>query len=152
MSYGVERVEVEASRIVAVRRSTTFGPELGGVIGEAYEELYDALPDDAGARPGHNVIAYVPTGESTADLYVGRHWEDAIPGGLEVFDLPAGTVARTRHVGPYEDLPRAHRAIHGWMNGQGLTEVGLNWEVYGDWSDDPSQLVTEVHYVLPDPA
>jgi effector-binding domain-containing protein len=153
VKWTVAEEAVEAATIVAVRRHVTFGIDvLGPLIGELFGELYGALPGDAGSRPGNNVIAYVPVGDRTADMLVGRHWTQAAPEGLELFHLPSCRAAHTTHVGPYQELPAAHQAVHAWLRAEGQREVGLNWEVYGDWDDDPAKLVTDVYYLrLPAP-
>ena len=61
---------------------------------------------------------------------------------------PAGTVARTVHFGPYNRLRAAHNAVRAWCK-QNQRETPLPfWEIYGDWSDDPAKLRTEVLYLL----
>ena len=42
----------------------------------------------------------------------------------------------------------AHDAIHQWVSAQGHKLTGASWEVYGDWSDDPTQLRTDIYYQL----
>ena len=152
MKWIVAEQTVQPRRIACLRRHVTFGVDaLSEIIGELYGELYPAFPP--GAQTGQNVIAYVPVGDRTADMFVGVEWNEPLPAGLEAFDLPSARVAHTRHVGPYEQLPQAHQAVHAWLREQGQNEVGLNWEVYGPWNDDTAQLVTDVHYVrLPLPA
>jgi effector-binding domain-containing protein len=44
--------------------------------------------------------------------------------------LPAGPAAVTTHVGPYEELEVAYRAVRDWLAGRGLTPAGPHWEVY----------------------
>ena len=152
MTESVREEQVEAARIVAIRRRVTFGEDaLAPIIGELYDRLYAILGDDAWRQPGGNVIAYLPLENPTADMLVGRHWTGDAPQGTEAFDLPAGPAACLRHVGPYEGLPSAHQIIHSWMHQRGWREVGLNYEVYGDWTADPAERVTDVVYLLPSP-
>jgi effector-binding domain-containing protein len=61
---------------------------------------------------------------------------------------PAGEVAMAVHVGGYDQIRRAHDAIHAWRARSGRAFAGLSWEIYGDWSDDPSKLETTVCYLL----
>ena len=59
----------------------------------------------------------------------------------------AGRAVATTHWGPYEELGAAHRAIAGWIAAQGLASR-VNWEVYGDWADDPAQRRTDVFHLI----
>jgi hypothetical protein len=63
-------------------------------------------------------------------------------------ETPAGQVATAVHVGDYAQLPRTHEAIHAWRAQAGRAFAGTSWEVYGDWSADPSKLETTVCYLL----
>jgi effector-binding domain-containing protein len=57
-------------------------------------------------------------------------------------------VATTAHLGPYDRLHEAHEAILQWCSDHGHAMAGPAWEVYGHWNDDPSQLCTDVYYLL----
>jgi len=52
------------------------------------------------------------------------------------------------HVGAYDRLKEAHDAIHAWRKANNRVFAGKSWEIYGDWSDDPSKLETTVRYLL----
>ena len=70
------------------------------------------------------------------------------PGPVVSSALPAGEVAMVVHRGAYERLDSAHRAVRRWCASNGRELAGPRWEVYGDWHDDPTQLETEVYYLL----
>jgi len=61
---------------------------------------------------------------------------------------PGGEAAMVRHVGPYDGLPEAHRAIHEWSRESGRALAGTSWEIYGDWNEDASKMETWVLYLL----
>jgi hypothetical protein len=42
----------------------------------------------------------------------------------------------------------AGQAVRRWWAEQGREITGENWEVYGDWHEDPAELETEVFYRL----
>lgn len=147
MPYSIERKSVSAARIVGVRHRVTFGEtDLGTLIGEAYAQVYTALPP--GPWPGHNVILYEPDGDTTARVLIGRHFDGDLPEGLEEATLPATDVLWTEHFGEYGELHRAHKAIIDQLASEGHNSVGPNWEIYGDWHDEPAQRRTEVLYSL----
>lgn len=61
--------------------------------------------------------------------------------------LPGGSVARTVHVGPYDEMEPAFAALASWVHEQGGELVGDSWEVYfsdPDEEPDPSAWRTEV--------
>jgi effector-binding domain-containing protein len=105
---------------------------------------------DSGFATNHNVFVY--------------HWEDGEPPLIEfgvqvdrAFDgngdivcsqTPAGMVATATHVGPYDRLGTTHEAVQQWCRDNGYATAATNWEVYGDWDDDPAKLETVVFQLL----
>jgi effector-binding domain-containing protein len=61
---------------------------------------------------------------------------------------PAGAAATTAYFGPYHQMKPAHEAIHKWVHENGRQFAGPSWEVYGDWSDAPAKLRTDIYYLL----
>jgi effector-binding domain-containing protein len=102
-------------------------------------------------QQGHNVIVYEgPLAEGSA-VQMGVQVDGAFVGRGEiawVMTPSGGRVVRTVHGGPYPELTRAHAAVRERCDRQGLRRTGCSWEIYGDWTDDPSQLETEVLYLL----
>jgi hypothetical protein len=97
-------------------------------------------------RGGHNVALY----HDAATVEVGiQIVAPFAPTDLVVCSAtPAGTVATTAHLGPYDALGYAHDAVHAWCARSQRRLAGPFWEIYGDWNDDPSQLRTDVLYLL----
>jgi hypothetical protein len=62
--------------------------------------------------------------------------------------LPAGRAAHFRHAGPYEGIPGAWQTLFAWCSAQRLSLAGVNWEIYGDWNDDPMKLETSMYALL----
>jgi effector-binding domain-containing protein len=62
--------------------------------------------------------------------------------------IPGGMVATVVHMGPYQKLPEAHAAVRGWCAEHGHALAGPSWEIYGDWTDNPAELRTDVFYLL----
>jgi effector-binding domain-containing protein len=62
--------------------------------------------------------------------------------------LPAGRVATTVHRGPYAGLGEAYEAVLEWCAANGEKPTRTRWEVYGPHADDPSELRTEVCWLL----
>ena len=60
----------------------------------------------------------------------------------------AGRIATATHVGSYERLGDTHDAVQRWCRANGHALAGIDWEIYGDWTDDPTKLETKVCYLL----
>ena len=69
-------------------------------------------------------------------------------GNVRCIETPAGEVASTVHVGPYDRLADAHNAIHAWCSLNHRNIGQASWEIYGDWSNDPARLETTIKYLL----
>src|SRR5262249_48967933 len=98
---------------------------------------------------GHNIALYWDAsgaGSIEVGVQVVRVFTptDAVVGSA----VPGGLVATTAHFGPYSELGPAHDAVCAWCRSRGWELAGPFWEVYGDWSDDPTQLRTDVFYLL----
>ena len=67
---------------------------------------------------------------------------------VKCVELAAGRAAQATHVGPYGDLHVTYARLADWCSRAALPMSGESWEIYGDWHDDPTKLVTEVHLRL----
>jgi effector-binding domain-containing protein len=68
-------------------------------------------------------------------------------GNVYCVETPAGEVARTVHVGPYDRVD-AHNAIHAWCAANNRKIARASWEIYDDSNDDPALLETTIKYLL----
>lgn len=152
MDYEITTQRVEPALLAAVPRRVRLGevrdawkPALDGVW--AFLRRHEGLRTD-----GHNVFVYRHPARRDAPMEVlfGVEVTRAFDGEGEVVlaQTPSGEVATTRHIGPYDALPRAHDAVHAWLARTGRASAGVSWETYGDWSDDPARLETRVTYLL----
>jgi effector-binding domain-containing protein len=118
----------------------------------ALDQVWDFLRANHGLRPGHNLFLYhhpEHRGEAmTIDfgVQVARRFDGQ--GNVRCVETPAGTVARTVHVGPYDRLGDAHHAIHAWCAANNRTIATASWETYGDWDSDAALLETTIKYLL----
>ncbi len=79
-------------------------------------------------------------------VQVGRRFEPQ--GNVGCVEVPGGTVAKTVHYGPYDQLKGAHDAIHAWCAANGRQIANASWEIYGDPTDDPAKQDTMIAYLL----
>ena len=66
-------------------------------------------------------------------------------GGLEHKHVSLNRYAYYKHVGSYEKLGDVHRGMEREMAIRGLEEIGPRVEKYGHWTEDESQLITDVY-------
>ena len=152
MSVDVSVRRVNARKLAAVRREVRLG-EIGTAWKPALDQVWAFLRSQPGLRSdGHNVFLYHHPAQRNAPMAVdfGVEVTSAFEPSGEVrpVQTPAGEVAMAVHVGPYERLKETHDAIHAWAATTRRQIGNRSWEIYGDWSDDPSRLETTVVYLL----
>jgi len=105
-----------------------------------------------GANTQHNVVVYrdFDRAAGVMTLDVGVQVETALPGNGAVVPVttPGGLVVTTVHLGPYNKLGDASSALHEFCRTHDHPIAGPTWEEYGDWSDDPSKLRTDVFVLV----
>jgi effector-binding domain-containing protein len=67
---------------------------------------------------------------------------------VKCVELTARQAAHTIHRGTYAGLSDANSQLHEWCIQQSLNFVEIYLEVYGDWSQDESCLVTDIIHLL----
>jgi effector-binding domain-containing protein len=145
MTYTVELKQVESQPLAVVKRCanqkdlSTVVPDACGIVWNAVKAL--------GIKAGRHVAIYW---DDQINLEVGVEIDSTFTGSGSVIRsaIPAGLVLTTAHLGPYNRLGDAHGAICDWAGSHHHTLAGPNWEIYGHWTDDPSQLRTDVFYLL----
>jgi effector-binding domain-containing protein len=133
MTVEVVRVEAQPTLVVRAR----IAPDEIATHGQRMLDTVHALVRRVEATPGRNVMRYRPHGDRL-DFEVGVVDPGGVaPEGKVVRSaLPGGRVARTLHVGPYEDLGATHAVLDAWCAEHGHRLSGVRWEIYGHWRDD----------------
>ena len=151
MPYHVE-IQTLTPQPIAVVRRTAKVADLSRVVPEACGEVWNFVRRENIAAGRHVAVYH----DDAIHCDIGVE----LTGGLEVngpftgdgtvhySTLPEGDAATTAHFGPYHLLSGAHEAIHQWCNACGLTMIRPCWEVYGHWTNDPTQIRTDVYYSL----
>jgi len=147
-STSVSEVQVAATVLASMRRQVSW-PQLSVAIRELFDQIYAFLRDGSVEKTGHNVCIYhAPTSQGAeleAGVQVAGPFEGA--GAIVSSTTPSGRAAWAVHLGPYDQLGRTHDAIGAWCRARKLSP-GLRWEVYGDWTDDPRELRTDVYWLV----
>lgn len=146
MQYQIHIEKVEPQPTAVVRRRARFS-ELAQVIPQACGEVWAFFRSSLLPHPGRNLALYR---DDEINIECGVEVAQPFAGDDRVYcsTTPAGTVATTAHMGPYDRLSEAHTAILAWCADHGHALAGPCWELYGHWNDDPSQLRTDVYYLL----
>ena len=125
---------------IAIVRGRANSANLPAKIRESFDQFYASFK----GKGGLNIVYYPGTGAAGEfDIACGVQLEQ--DGNAST---PAGDVATTIYMGPYNQMKPAHQAIHQWVRENGRQLAGPSWEVYGHWNDDPAQLRTDIFYLL----
>ena len=152
MAYDVSVVQEPGRKLLAVERTTTL-KQLGPIFMESFEKIDAHNKAHHVTGTGHRVGFYknvrTENGDMTFDCVIGVEVPDGAPEGegIKQHQTPAGPAATAVYWGDYSDMHAVHEAIQQWCEGNGR-KFGDNWEVYGDWNDDPAKRRTDVFYEL----
>jgi effector-binding domain-containing protein len=128
-----------------------------GAVASAWRPALDLvwafLRSQPGLRTdGHNIFLYhhpaCPDDPMNVDFGVEVTRSFSPSGEVYETTTPPGEAAVAVHRGGYDQLRGAHQAVRQWAKSHDRIFAGTSWEIYGDWSDDPSKLETVVAYLL----
>jgi hypothetical protein len=141
----IRLVAVKPTLIAAVTRKAV-PSDISRVLLAGLDLVWAAIRSH-GLRHGHNVAVYRRPGcggiEMLCGVEVAARFDDI--GDVACRETPGGWAVTATHIGPYGRLGEAYDAIAAWARLHGHALAGTNWEVYGDWADDPAELETEVY-------
>ena len=130
------RLEIPADQVS--RTLAVVLPEVGGAVAALGAEM-----------TGPPFSRYHRNNGRTIDLEAGIPVKRKVEGKgrVKASELPAGRVAVTWHVGPYDSLPKSYARLESWLKAQPLKTRGGYWEIY--WTDpgiepDPARWRTKV--------
>ncbi len=147
MSYTIEERDIPAQP-VAYKIGSGTAAEIPKVMGDLLPSVMSYLEDNDITPAGPPFTHYLSMGE-TIELQSGLPLKEKIEAGagVKVGLLPGGKVLRTEHIGSYEHLNQAYRALAEYVEANDLTAGETIWEYY--WTDpgeepDPSKWRTEI--------
>ena len=148
MSYEV-RIASEDPRPLAAVRATTTQPRLGADIVRLLDLVWPVLREQ-GVRTDHNIVVYreARAGVLTVDVGVEVLSDFTPSSQVQPAATPAGEAVTTAHYGEYTELAGAYAALERWCTEHQRQPSGVNWEVYGDWAEDPAERRTDVYFLL----
>jgi effector-binding domain-containing protein len=148
VQYDVRTGQAGSRALAAVRAATTHR-RLGADIVRLLDMVWPVLREQE-VRTGHNVVVYRGGGRGTITIDAGVEvfTDFAERGEVRHRSTPPGDTAVTAHYGEYSDLAAAYAALEQWCQDNGRRAAGVNWEIYGDWDDDPAKRRTDVYFLL----
>jgi len=149
MPYQITIREVPAWPLAVAHGRCSFD-DIPLTIGTLLDVVWDFAAKAGLKTDGHNVVLYSDVGPSGVTIDAGVRVVEPFDGigVIKSISTPAGRVATTAHIGPYDELPQAHKAVDEWCRANDHPLAGPNWELYGHWTDDPAALRTDVFYLL----
>jgi effector-binding domain-containing protein len=131
MDYRVATHNVEPQAIVSIRDRCK-QQDLPGFLQAAFPELLSRLRLIGVTPSGPPFVIYHEFGSQGIEAEVSVPIGERIPaaGRIESRVLPAMTVARTVHLGPYENLGDAYTALWSWIRKHGFEVAGPVQERY----------------------
>ena len=122
---------LEPQAIVSIRDRRK-QDDLPGFLKAAFPELFGSLRSLGVAPAGAPFVIYHELGAQGIDAEASVPIREPIPtaGKIESRVLPAITVARTLHVGLYEELGDAYTALWNWIRGHEFEIAGPVQERY----------------------
>lgn len=149
MTYQFDIVEFRPVTLAVTEafvRQADIPARIPGMLDIAYAWLRESGAD----RIGNNYAVYDRFSSDGMRMQVGfpvsRRFTDAAQ--VKCVERAAGRAAHTRHHGAYSGLPDANSRLYEWCTQQSLQIAGVSWEVYGDWHEDESRLVTDIYVQL----
>lgn len=144
MDYVIAKRELGPQPILGIRDRRA-AADVPGFLTEAFGELFGRLGLLGMAPAGHPFVIYHAFGPNHIDAEVCVPIAEVATtmGRIRSRELAAMTVASTLHVGPYEELGAACRALTDWINQHGLGAAGPVQECY---LNGPGDVVTPAEY------
>jgi effector-binding domain-containing protein len=145
-------VEAAQKELIAAVRATVPISGIAGAWKPALDQVWAFLKTNRELRPGHNFFLYHHAEHRASPMNIDFGVQVACTfepeGSVRCIETPAGEVARTVHIGPYDRLIDAHNALHEWCAAHNRKIGRASWEVYGDWNNNPALLETTIKYLL----
>jgi effector-binding domain-containing protein len=109
-----------------------------------FDIVYTWLRDAPVRQAGHNYVLYDHCTPQALRMQVGLPVSGRFADTdlVNCVQLAPGRAAHAVHVGPYADFHRTYAVLNAWCSEHALELAGESWEVYGDWTEDPSKLET----------
>ena len=135
---------------LAVTDAQTKQAEIPSRIPSMFDIVYGWLPGSGVQQAGLNYVVYDQFGPNGMRMRVGFPVSKTFADTAQVkcLRLAGGRAAHTTVVGPYSGISAAHMDLNAWCAQHDHALAGTSWEIYGDWVEDQSKLVTDIYFRL----
>ncbi|HZY42650.1 MAG TPA: GyrI-like domain-containing protein, partial [Anaerolineae bacterium] len=135
---------------LSVRTRAAAG-QLPQLFGQTYGVIMQYL-GELGEQPvGMSFAAYYNMDMQDLDIEIGFPVSRPLPdrGNIHSGALPAGPIAVTMHIGPYDTVGPAYEALTHYAQANGYAPSGVAYEFYfSDPQTPPEQIQTQVMFPL----
>jgi effector-binding domain-containing protein len=150
MTYQCEIKHQPAQPTLSIRTRAAVG-QLPQLFGQTYGAIMQYL-GELGEQPvGMPFAAYYNMDMQDLDLEIGFPVSKPLPdrGEMKSGALPAGPIATTLHIGPYDAIGPAYEALTQFMQTNGYSPSGAAYEFYFSGPDTPpAEIQTQVMFPL----
>lgn len=131
MGYQVEQVTLAPMRGLGIREQLPLS-ELPAFFGRAFGELGQIIQGAGASIAGAPFARYFSVSPERVDveLIFPTNIPVAASGRAKSVELPGGLAARTRHVGPYDQMAPAYAAVNEWLAAHAKKPTDAPHEVY----------------------
>ncbi|MBI5300911.1 MAG: GyrI-like domain-containing protein [Chloroflexi bacterium] len=150
MTYQCELKEQSAQPALSIRTHAAV-QDLPQVLGKAYSAIMQYLGEVGEQPAGMPFAAYYNMDMQNLDIEAGFPVARKIAGKGEIqaSEFPGGKLASTVHIGPYEQMAPAYKALTQWIKANGYEATGVAYEVYFSEPETPPQEIkTEIVFPL----
>ena len=150
MTYHCEIKDQTAQPTLSLRTHAAVG-DLPQLLGQTFGAIMRYL-GELGEQPvGAPFVGYYNMDMQNLDIEIGFPVSRPLPdrGELKGRALPAGKIATTLHIGPYDSIAPAYEALTQFVQASGYTPTGVAYEIYfSDPSTPPEKIQTQIVYPL----
>ena len=151
MTHQFELRERQSQPTLVIRTRSAV-QDMPQVLGQAWGAIMHYAGQKGLQPSGPPFVAYHNMDMQDLDLEIGFPFAKKLDGAGEVLagEIPGGKAAGCLHVGPYDQLRAAYKALGKWMEANGYTPAGVAYESYltDPQTTPPEALQTDIFFPL----
>ena len=151
MTYQCEIKDQPAQPTLSIRTRSA-ASQLTQLFGQTFGAIMQYLGELGEYPVGAPFGAYYNMDMQDLDIAIGFPVSKPLPdrGEIKSGALPAGKIAVTLHIGPYDAIAPAYEALTQYMQANGCTPSGIAYEFYlsDPQTTPPDQIQTQIMFPL----